>query len=66
MEVRILPPDPSMKTKHIELNCKSLAECLARAREMVTVSDLMHRASVVIDIDTDSKPDTSYIKVYGD
>jgi len=49
--------------KHIELNCASLAECYARARELITISDLGHSAKVVIDIDTDSPFDGSWVKV---
>lgn len=51
--------------KHIELNCNSLAECLARIRDsdFLTLSDLGHKASVTIDIDLDSPFDGSYIKV---
>lgn len=49
--------------KHIELNCTSLAECYAHARELITISDLGHSAKVVIDIDTDSPFDGSWIKV---
>lgn len=49
--------------KHIELNCNSLAECYARARELLTLSDLGHKASVTIDIDTKSPFDGSWIYV---
>ena len=51
--------------KHIELNCNSLAECLARIREseLITLSDLGHKASVTIDIDTKSPFDGSWIHV---
>ena len=51
--------------KHIELNCNSLAECLARIREsdFITLSDLGHKASVTIDIDPDSPFDGSWIRV---
>lgn len=49
--------------KHIELNCNSLAECYARALDLIHLSDLGHKASVVIDIDTDSPWDGSHLRV---
>ena len=49
--------------KHIELNCNSLAECYARALDLIHPSDLGHKASVVIDIDTDSPWDGSFLRV---
>lgn len=49
--------------KHIELNCDSLAECYARARELIYLSDLGHKARIVIDIDTDSPYDGSWIHI---
>ena len=51
--------------KHIELNYPSLAEAYAHAREFITLSDLGHKASIVIDIDTDSPYDGRFIKVAG-
>ena len=49
--------------KHIEVSCNSLAECYARIlqSEFLYVSDLGHKAKVVIDIDTDSPFDDSFI-----
>ena len=54
-----------MKIKHIEIYCNSLAECYARLREsdMIYVSDLGKKAKVVIDIDTDSPFDGSFINI---
>ena len=49
--------------KHIELNCNSLAECYARALELICLSDLGHKTNIVIDIDTDSPWDGSFIRV---
>ena len=51
--------------KHIEVSCNSLAECYARIRqsEFLYVSDLGHKAKVVIDIDTDSPYDGSFIHI---
>lgn len=49
--------------KHIELHCNSLAECYARALDLIHLSDLGHKASVVIDIDTDSPWDGSHLRV---
>lgn len=49
--------------KHIELNCNSLAECYARARELISLSDLCLPAKVTIEIDTDGPYDSSYIKI---
>ena len=49
--------------KHIELNCNSLAECYARALELINLSDLGHKAKVVIDIDTKSPWDGSYLRI---
>ena len=51
--------------KHIEISCNSLAECCAllKQNEMITISDLGHKAKVVIDIDVASPFDGSYIKV---
>ena len=51
--------------KHIEISCNSLAECYARLREsdMIYVSDLGKKAKVVIDIDTDSSFDGSFIHI---
>ena len=49
--------------KHIELNCNSIAECYARALELINLSDLGHKAKVVIDIDTKSPWDGSYLRV---
>ena len=51
--------------KHIEISCNSLAECYARLREcdMIYVSDLGHKARVVIDIDIDSPFDGSFINI---
>ena len=51
--------------KHIEMCYDSLAECCAKLREsdLITISDLGHKAKVVIDIDRDSPFDGSYIKV---
>ena len=53
--------------KHIELTCNSLAECYSKLREsdLITISDLGKRATVTLDIDTDSKFDGSYIRVPG-
>lgn len=48
--------------KHIELNCDSLAEAYARAIELINVTDLGHKTRAVIDIDTSSKPDWSWVK----
>ena len=48
---------------HIELNYNSLAECYAHLRELLTISDLGHKARVVIDIDLDSPFDGSWITV---
>ena len=48
--------------KHIELNCGSLAECYGMALELIHLSDLGHKAKVVIDIDTDSPWDGSFIR----
>lgn len=54
-----------MKIKHIEISCNSLAECYARLREsdMIYVSDLGKKAKIVIDIDTDSPFDGSFINI---
>lgn len=49
--------------KHIELNCDSLAEAYARAIELIDVTDLGHKTRAVIDIDTSSKPDWSWVKL---
>ena len=49
--------------KHIELNCASLAECYARSRELICISDLGHAARVTIDINTDSPFDRSWIQI---
>ena len=49
--------------KHIELNYGSLAECYARALELIHISDLGHKTNVVIDIDTDSPWDGSFLRV---
>ena len=48
---------------HIELNCNSLAECYARAKELIRVSDLGHKTRMVIDIDTTSEWDGSWIHI---
>ena len=48
---------------HLELNCDSLAECYARAIELISVSNLMHKARIVIDIDTASPCDRSWIHI---
>ena len=48
---------------HIELNCDSLAECYARALELIHLSDLGHKSRVVIDVDTTSPWDGSYLRV---
>ena len=51
--------------KHIEVSCNSLAECYARLRdcELIYVSDLGKKAKIVIDIDTDSPFDGSFINI---
>lgn len=51
--------------KHIEISCNSLAECYARLRdcELIYVSDLGKKAKIVIDIDTDSPFDGSFINI---
>lgn len=51
--------------KHIEVSCNSLAECYARIRQsdFLYVSDLGHKAKVVIDIDEDSPFDGSFIQI---
>lgn len=51
--------------KHIELNCNSLAECYARAKDLISLSDLGLPAKVTIEIDTDGPYDSSYILVPG-
>lgn len=51
--------------KHIELTCDSLAEAYARALELINVTDLGHKTRVVIDIDTSSPPDWSWVKIPG-
>jgi hypothetical protein len=52
-----------MAKKHIELHYSSLAECYAKVRELLYISDLCHEAWVTIDIDTDSAFDGSFLKV---
>ena len=54
-----------MKIKHIEISCNSLAECYARLRDcdLISVSDLGKKAKIVIDIDTDSPFDGSFINI---
>ena len=51
--------------KHIEITCNSLAECYARLREsdLITISDLGKKTTIILDIDTDSPFDGSYICV---
>lgn len=51
--------------KHIEISCNSLAECYARLRDsdMIYISDLGKKAKIVIDIDTDSPFDGSFIHI---
>lgn len=51
--------------KHIEISCNSLAECYARLRDcdLIYVSDLGKKAKIVIDIDTDSPFDGSFINI---
>ena len=49
--------------KHIELNYDSLAECYAKALDLIYLSDLGHKAKVVIDIDTDSPWNGSFLHV---
>lgn len=51
--------------KHIELTCDSLAEAYARALELINVTDLGHKTRTVIDIDTTSKPDWSWVRIPG-
>ena len=59
-----LPTKSLVKTDmHIELNCNSLAECYARALELIRLSDLGHKSKVTIDIDTESPWDGSYLRV---
>ena len=54
-----------IKIKHIEISCNSLAECYARLRDcdLIYVSDLGKKAKIVIDIDTDSPFDGSFINI---
>ena len=51
--------------KHIEITCNSLAECCSRLKEsdLIRLSDLGHKAKVIIKIDLDSPFDGSYIRV---
>ena len=51
--------------KHIEISCNSLAECYARLRDsdLIYLSDLGKKAKIVIDIDTDSPFDGSFINI---
>lgn len=51
--------------KHIEISCNSLAECYARLRdcELIYISDLGKKSKIVIDIDTKSPFDGSFINI---
>lgn len=51
--------------KHIEVSCNSLAECYTRIcqSDFLHFSDLGHKAKVVIDINTNSPFDGSFIHI---
>ena len=53
--------------KHIEISCNSLAECISKLKQsdFLDISDLGHKAKVVIDIDTKSPFDGSFINIPG-
>ena len=48
---------------HFEMNYNSLAECYAKLRGYLTISDLGRKARVVVDIDETSPFDGSWIMV---
>lgn len=65
IELKIYIKTGNGSMKHIEISCNSLAECYARLRdcELIYVSDLGKKSKVVIDIDTDSPFDGSFIHI---